>query len=71
MLFKICIFQQLSNRLGERYSRNNCRPVSILSNVSKIFEKYMFCQMSDYMEKNYQNISVVLENDTTQNYLLY
>ena len=35
---------------GEREFKNNYRPVSILSNVSKIFERIMFRQISNYME---------------------
>ena len=35
---------------GERYSTDNYRPISILPNVSKSFEKCMFCQMSHYMD---------------------
>ena len=34
---------------GERYSKDNYRPVSILPNVSEIFERYMFCQINEYM----------------------
>ena len=33
----------------ERYSRDNYRPVSILPNVSKIFEQCIFCQINEYM----------------------
>ena len=35
---------------GERKCENNYRPVSILSNVSKIFERIMFRQISNYMD---------------------
>ena len=35
---------------GERECKNNYRPVSILSNVSKIFERIMFRQISNYMD---------------------
>ena len=34
----------------ERCSKDNYRPISILPNVSKIFEKCMFPQMSHYMD---------------------
>ena len=30
--------------------KENCRPVSILSNISKIFERCMFCQISNVMD---------------------
>ena len=35
---------------GERECKNNYRPVSILSNVSKIFERIIFRQISYYMD---------------------
>ena len=35
---------------GERYSTDNYRPVSILPNVPKIFERCMFCQINEYMD---------------------
>ena len=37
-------------KTGERYSKDDYRPISILPNVSKIFEKFMFRQMSHYMD---------------------
>ena len=35
---------------GERYSTDNYRPVSILPNVPKIFERCIFCQINEYMD---------------------
>ena len=35
---------------GERYSKDNYRPVSILPNMSKIFERCMFRQINEYMD---------------------
>ena len=35
---------------GERYSKDNYRPVSILPNVSKIFEQCIFRQINEYMD---------------------
>ena len=35
---------------GERYSKDNYRPVSILPNMSKIFERCMFPQINEYMD---------------------
>ena len=34
---------------GERYPKDNYRPVIILTNVTKIFEQCMFCQINEYM----------------------
>ena len=38
---------------GGRNSKENYRPVSILSNISKIFERCMFCQISSFMDSSY------------------
>lgn len=35
---------------GERYSKGNYRPISIMSSVSKIFERCMFRQINEYMD---------------------
>ena len=35
---------------GGRNSKENYRPVSILSNISKIFERCMFCQISSFVD---------------------
>ena len=35
---------------GERYSKDNYRPVNILPNVSKIFEQGVFRQINEYMD---------------------
>ena len=35
---------------GERYSKDNYRPVSMLPNMSMIFERYMFRQINEYMD---------------------
>ena len=35
---------------GDRYSKDNYRPVSILPNVSKIFERCIFRQINEYMD---------------------
>ena len=52
---------------GDRYSKDNYRPVSILPNVSKIFERCMFRQINEYMDVFYQNTNVVLERATVHN----
>ena len=35
---------------GDRNSKENYRPFRILSNISKIFELCIFCQISSFME---------------------
>ena len=35
-----------------RAENSNYRPISILSNVSKIYEKYLYSQLYDYFDKN-------------------
>ena len=35
---------------GDKECKNNYRPVSILSNMSEIYERVIFWQMSNYME---------------------
>ena len=42
-------------------AKNNYRPVSILSNISKLYERIMFKQMSEYFENSFSlNINVDL-----------
>ena len=36
---------------GNRNSKDNYRPVSILPNVYKIFERCIFCQIADFMDQ--------------------
>ena len=36
---------------GSKTSKENYRPVSILSNISKIYERFLFKQISEYFEK--------------------
>ena len=31
---------------------NNCRPISLLSNISKIFEKVIHCRLNPFLEQN-------------------
>ena len=52
---------------GDRHSKDNYRPVSILSNVSKIFERWMFRQINEYMNVFLQDTSVVLERAIIHN----
>ena len=48
-------------------SKDNYRPVSILSSISEIYERLMFRQVSEYFGPSYQNFSVVLEKDLVLN----
>ena len=36
---------------GDRNSKDNYRPVSIVPNISKIFERCIFCQLSNFMDQ--------------------
>ena len=38
------------HKKNSKSSKENYRPVSILSNISKVYEKFMFKQMSEYFE---------------------
>ena len=38
------------HKKASKSSKENYRPVSILSNISKVYEKFMFKQMSEYFE---------------------
>ena len=51
---------------GERECKNNYRPVSILS-VSKILERIMFRQISNYMDFSFLSINVDLGKDIALN----
>ena len=45
---------------GARTSENNYRPVSILPILSKLFERLISKQLSEFFKVCYQNFSVVL-----------
>ena len=38
-------------KIGSKNSKDNYRPVRILPNVSKIFEKHLFKKMPDFLDK--------------------
>ena len=40
---------------GDRNSKENYRRVSLLSNISKVFEQSMFCQLSIFMDSYLSN----------------
>ena len=54
-------------KTGERYSKDNYRPINILQNKSKSFGKSMFRQISHYIDKFLSKHQPVSEKDTTHN----
>ena len=48
------------HKKGAKSSKDNYRPVSISSNISKIYERLLFKQI-EYFKPSYQNFNVVLE----------
>ena len=48
------------HKKDSKSSKDHYRPVSILSNISKIYERFMFKQLSKYMSQSFQNFSAVL-----------
>ena len=42
---------------GEKFLKNNYRPVSILPSVSKIYERCIYDQINDYFNHFFQNFS--------------
>ena len=51
----------------EKFLKNNYRPVSILPNVSKIYEHCIYDQMNDYFHPLFQNCNVDFEKDLMHN----
>ena len=41
------------HKKDSKSEKNNCRPVSILSNISKVYERIMFKQMSEFFESSF------------------
>ena len=41
------------HKKDSKSEKNNCRPVSILSNISKVYERIMFKQMSEFFENSF------------------
>ena len=56
---------------GDSTLEKNYRPVSILPVVSKIFERIMQKQISNYIEKHYHDTYVDIEKDLMPNTLCY
>ena len=44
-----------------RNSKDNYRPISILKNISKVYERILFKQIGTFMDNFFQNFNVVLE----------
>ena len=54
---------------GETYFKDNHRPVSILPNVSKIFQRYMFRKINEYVNVFLSRHQCGLERATVHNNL--
>ena len=48
------------HKKGSRYDKCNCRPVSILPNLSKVFERWLHKQISHFLISFCQNINADL-----------
>ena len=56
------------NKKGKRNLKENYRPVTILPNLSKIYEKIMFTQMTKFFENIFfSDINVVFEKVLVHN----
>ena len=58
------VFKKLDNT-----SKDNYRPISTLSNFTKLFESILFTQLNRYMQKKIQNISRVFGKNITRRIL--
>ena len=38
------------HKKNEKCGKTNCRPVSVLTNISKIYEKFLYNQLSKYFD---------------------
>ena len=52
------------DKKSNQSEKGSCRPVSILPNLSEVFERCLYKQISECF-KNCQNITVVSGNDIT------
>ena len=55
------------DKKGAKSSKDNYRPVSILPNLSKIYERLLFKQISEYFEPILSKFNVVLEKGIVLN----
>ena len=60
------VFKKLDNT-----SKDNYRPISTLSNFTKLFESILFTQLNRYMQNKFRkNLTGFRKNHNTQNSLL-
>ena len=52
---------------GDKNSKDNYRPVSILPNISKMFERCIFCQLSKVMDQFLSKYQCVFANVIVHN----
>ena len=55
---------------GSKNSRENCRPVSILPNISKIYERCLFKPISNYFEKIFSKFQCAFRQVLNAQYCL-
>ena len=55
------------NKRKSKLSKENCRPISILPNISKVFERCLHDQMSEFFDNIFQSISAVFERVAAHN----
>ena len=55
----------------EPYDKNNYRPISILSNLSKIYERYMHDEINAYFDDILSNFNVALAKAIAHNIACY
>ena len=55
----------------EKFLKTNYRPVSILSTVSKIYERCLYDQINEYFQHYFQNYSVVSVRDIVHNIVCF
>ena len=67
-LLKTHVF--ISSKTGEKESKNNYGPVSILSSISKVFERCIFRYQIVWVP-HYQNISADLGKVAVHNFVFY
>ena len=51
---------------SSKNSKHNYRPISILKDISKVYERVLFKQIGDFMENSFQNFNVALGKATAR-----